>query len=47
MLIKQSLNPSDSCYYDPTEEIGGAIFEYLKSGAAIYDYTKQAKSAKN
>lgn len=47
MLIKQSTNPSACCYFDPTEEIGGAIFEYLKSGAAIYDYAKQAEFTKN
>lgn len=29
MLIKQSLNPN-SPYFDPTEEIGGAIYEYLR-----------------
>lgn len=29
MLIKQSLNPNPP-YFDPTEEIGGAIYEYLR-----------------
>lgn len=29
MLIKQSLSPN-SPYFDPTEEIGGAIYEYLR-----------------
>lgn len=47
MLIKQSINPSANYPYDPTEEIGGAIFEYLKSGAAIYDYTKTSEIYKN
>lgn len=47
MLIKQSTNPSTTCTFDPTEEIGGAIFEYLKSGAAIYEYTKQQNQSTN
>lgn len=29
MLIRQTLNPN-SKYFDPTEEIGGAIYEYLR-----------------
>ncbi len=29
MLIRQSLHPN-SKYFDPTEEIGGAIYEYLR-----------------
>ncbi|MBQ3102631.1 hypothetical protein IJC60_06490 [bacterium] len=47
MLIKESINPNTSCPFDPTEEIGGAIFEYLKTGAAIYEYTKQVENSKN
>jgi hypothetical protein len=29
MLIRQTLTPN-SKYFDPTEEIGGAIYEYLR-----------------
>ncbi len=34
MMIRQSLTPN-SPYFDPTEEIGGAILEYLKCQASI------------
>ncbi len=34
MLIRQTLTPN-SPYFDPTEEIGGAIMEYLKNQSAI------------
>ena len=34
MLIRQSLTPN-SPYFDPTEETGGAILEYLKNSALI------------
>ncbi|MBE7706611.1 MAG: hypothetical protein E7Z91_05160 [Cyanobacteria bacterium SIG30] len=37
MLIKQSLYPTTNLY-DPTEEIGGAILEYLKTSVAINNY---------
>ncbi len=33
MLIKQILHPN-SPYFDPTEEIGGAILEYIKNYAS-------------
>ena len=29
MLIQDSINPPENCYFDPTEEIGGAILDYL------------------
>ena len=29
MLIKNSINPPKDCSFDPNEEIGGAILEYL------------------
>ena len=34
MLIRQTLTPN-SPYFDPTEEIGGAILQYLKNQATI------------
>ncbi len=34
MLIRQTLTPN-SPYFDPTEEIGGAIMEYLKNQSTI------------
>lgn len=37
MLIRQTFMPN-SPYFDPTEEIGGAIYEYLKNKAAISAY---------
>ncbi len=37
MLIRQTLMPN-SPYFDPTEEIGGAIYEYLRNQAAIKTY---------
>ncbi|MDD3238163.1 MAG: hypothetical protein PHV37_08725 [Candidatus Gastranaerophilales bacterium] len=38
MLLKQTFYPN-SPYFDPTEEIGGAILEYLKSSAAVNTYS--------
>lgn len=29
MLIKNSINPPQDCNFDPNEEIGGAILDYL------------------
>ena len=29
MLIQNSINPPQDVYFDPTEEIGGAILDYL------------------
>jgi len=29
MLIQDSVNPPKDCHFDPTEEIGGAILDYL------------------
>ena len=29
MLIRNSINPSQNCHFDPNEEIGGAILDYL------------------
>ena len=29
MLIRNSINPLPNCYYDPNEEIGGAILDFL------------------
>ena len=29
MLIKNAINPHKDCYFDPNEEIGGAILDYL------------------
>lgn len=29
MLIKNAINPPQNCYFDPNEEIGGAILDYL------------------
>lgn len=29
MLIKNSINPPQNCHFDPNEEIGGAILNYL------------------
>lgn len=29
MLIQDSINPHENCNFDPTEEIGGAILDYL------------------
>ncbi len=29
MLIQDSINPQKDCHFDPTEEIGGAILDYL------------------
>ncbi len=39
MLIRQTFMPN-SPYFDPTEEIGGAIFEYIKQAAAVNTYSK-------
>lgn len=29
MLIRNSINPQKDCFFDPNEEIGGAILDYL------------------
>lgn len=29
MLIKNAINPPPNCHFDPNEEIGGAILDYL------------------
>ena len=29
MLIQNAINPHKDCYFDPNEEIGGAILDYL------------------
>lgn len=29
MLIQNAINPPEDCYFDPNEEIGGAILDYL------------------
>ena len=29
MLIQNAMNPPKNCYFDPNEEIGGAILDYL------------------
>lgn len=29
MLIRNSITPPQECYFDPNEEIGGAILDYL------------------
>lgn len=42
MLIKQSISPN-SPYFDPTEEIGGAILEYIKNYGAKEGYNKVAE----
>lgn len=40
MFLKQTFTPN-SKYFDPTEEIGGAILEYLKSYNAKEGYLKK------
>lgn len=37
MLIRQTLMPN-SPYFDPTEEIGGAIYEYIRNKSAVNTY---------
>lgn len=37
MMIRQTFMPN-SPYFDPTEEIGGAIYEYIRSKGAINTY---------
>lgn len=29
MLIQNAINPSKNCHFDPNEEIGGAILDYM------------------
>lgn len=29
MLVQNAINPPKDCYFDPNEEIGGAILDYL------------------
>lgn len=40
MLIRQSIMPNYK-YFDPTEEIGGALYEYIRCKAAIDTYKNQ------
>ena len=40
MLIRQSIMPNYT-YFDPTEEIGGALYEYIRCKAAIDTYKNQ------
>lgn len=39
MMMRQTFYPN-SPYFDPTEEIGGAILEYLKAKTAINNYSQ-------
>ncbi|MDD3014764.1 MAG: hypothetical protein PHC34_13770, partial [Candidatus Gastranaerophilales bacterium] len=39
MMIRNSLKP-DYPYFDPTEEIGGAILDYIRNKNAILEYNK-------
>ncbi len=43
MLLRQTFMPN-SPYFDPTEEIGGAIMEYLKNQADINSITVNSKN---
>lgn len=40
MLIRNSINPNKSVNFDPNEEVGGAILEYIrnKKAAETYNY---------
>lgn len=40
MMMRQTFYPN-SPYFDPTEEIGGAILEYLRSKTAIDSYSQK------
>ncbi|MEI8377470.1 MAG: hypothetical protein WCF95_02930 [bacterium] len=40
MLIQDSINPPQA-YFDPTEEIGGAILEYIKNASAQKAYSNK------
>lgn len=46
MLIQDSINPPQS-YFDPTEEIGGAVLEYIKNTGAQKAYGLKSKTIKN
>lgn len=43
MLLKQTFMPN-SPFFDPTEEIGGAILEYLRTKSAIKEYSSLPKT---
>lgn len=45
MLIKESLQPN-SPYFDPTEEVGGAILEYIRNYGAENTYKQMAQELK-
>lgn len=40
MMIRQSIMPNYT-YFDPTEEIGGALYEYIRNKAAVETYKSQ------
>lgn len=42
MLIQDSINPPQASF-DPTEEIGGAILEYIKNAGAQKAYSKSSE----
>ncbi len=41
MMLRQTFYPN-SPYFDPTEEIGGAMLEYLRSKSAVNTYSTQS-----
>lgn len=43
MMMRQTFYPN-SQYFDPTEEIGGAILEYLKAKTAVNSYSQTTGS---
>lgn len=43
MLIRQTFMPN-SPYFDPTEEIGGAIYEYIRNKGAVKTYQNIQKN---
>ena len=43
MMLKQTFSPN-SPFFDPTEEIGGAILEYLKAQNAQNTYSNQSET---
>ena len=42
MLLRQTFYPN-SPFFDPTEEIGGAILEYFRSASAVNAYSSQSR----
>lgn len=46
MMLRQTFFPN-SPYFDPTEEIGGAILEYLRANSAKEAYSKTCSETKN